>query len=360
LCLGSYRDDEISPRARAGVEYVASEVAGTLARITAEESLRQSEAKLRTTITNAPVALLSCDPQGTITFEEGKAISGMGASPGEHVGQSALTLYRDFPLMQENMRRALNGETFSSVVEFTPVTFECQFCPVSTEGGQASGFIVVGTDVTERVRLEREVLEITDREQARIGQDIHDGLCQQLIGMAFSANALLQSLNSHGRPEAATASRITTLLDEAITESRRVCRGLYPIRLSTDGLGVALQDLAATTSERHNIRCECHTDVEDNRYEMAIATHLYRIAQEAVNNAVKHARGSDITITLTNSKSATTLEVRDFGRGSDLPPGPGSGMGLHIMSYRARLLGGNLAFKKNATGATVLCSMPKV
>src|SRR5208337_2019655 len=101
--------------------------------------------------------------------------------------------YSDFPLMLENVRRALAGQEFSSVLEFASAALECRFTPLRDKDRSPSGFIAVATDVTERFRLQRQILEISDREQARIGQDIHDGLCPQLIGMAFSANSLEQS-----------------------------------------------------------------------------------------------------------------------------------------------------------------------
>ena len=210
-------------------------------------------------------------------------------------------------------------------------------------------------------RIQRQILEISDREQARIGQDIHDGLCQQLIGAALSANSLAQALSREPRPEAALARKICGLLDESITESRRVCRGLYPVRLSTQGLVPALDDLAGTVNERHPIRCVFEADDQSPRCDLTTAIHLYRIAQEAVNNALKHSGARHLGIRLTMAEGSLTLVVKDDGKGMSRPAvsNAGSGMGLHIMEYRTRLIGGVLQLETGPGGTVVSCRLPQ-
>jgi len=206
-----------------------------------------------------------------------------------------------------------------------------------------------------RIRLERQILEISDREQARIGQDIHDGLCQQLIGLAFNANSLAGTLADQERPEAASARKISLLLDEAITESRSVCRGLYPVRLKTEGLVPALEELAHTVSDRFNVCCVCETSTRRLHCDVTTATHLYRIAQEAVNNGIKHSGGKKILIQLTAAEDGLELKIQDNGRGcSQVIDRPG-GMGLHIMDYRARSIGGTLSISTTEQGTTIFC-----
>jgi signal transduction histidine kinase len=219
---------------------------------------------------------------------------------------------------------------------------------LETIAAQAAGAIA-------RIRLEQQILEISDREQARIGQDIHDGLCQQLIGLAFSANSIQQSLSAQARPEASVARKICHLLDEAITESRSVCRGLYPVRLETEGLVPALEELARTTSERFNVECVCEAESRRLQCNIATATHLYRIAQEAVNNAVKHSGGRCIAIRLTGAEGAIELNIKDDGHGLPAAAHRHAGMGLHIMDYRARRIGGVLQISGNGGGTVVAC-----
>jgi PAS domain S-box-containing protein len=355
LNLGSYRQDDIPPRTRVGLETISSQVAGAISRIEAQESRRRSEAHLRTIINLAPIALIAVDEGGKITFEDGQALPAMGVKPGEHLGRPAGEMYADFPLMLENIRRASAGEEFGSILEFASTVFECRFTPLGDRNGNGGGFIILATDITERSRLQRQVLEISDREQARIGQDIHDGLCQQLIGMAFQVNALEQCLRSGGHPEAGRAQKMCALLDEAITESRRVCRGLYPVRLSTHGLLPALEELSAGAAAKYGIECSCEPDGEPPPCDVATATHLYRIAQEAVNNALKHSGARHIRVHVTRVESGVVLEVRDDGKGLGPSATGHSGMGLHIMDYRARLIGGRLEIESGPAGTVVAC-----
>ena len=222
---------------------------------------------------------------------------------------------------------------------------------LETIAAQAAGAIA-------RIRLERQILEISDREQARIGQDIHDGLCQQLIGMAFNAHSLEQTLNSQERGEAANARKICVLLDEAITEARRVCRGLYPVRLKTEGLVPALEELAQTATERFNLQCECEIGPRRLLCDITTATHLYRIAQEAINNAVKHSGARVIRLRLDVTDFELELRVEDNGKGFRAKPDRDSGMGLHIMDYRARSIGGILEIQDTGEGTNVSCKVP--
>lgn len=357
LNLGSYRQEEIFPRTRLGIEMIASQVAGAIARIRAEDSLRQSEAHLRTIINSAPIALLATDAAGRITLEDGQGLAAMGIKPNEHARRLATEVYQDHPLMFANVGRAQAGEEFSSVLEFDSMTFDCRFTPLRDKQHKPAGFIAVATDVTERFRLQREILEISEREQARIGQDVHDGLCQQLIGAALKANSLTQSVEPGQAAD--TARKLCTLLDEAITESRRVCRGLYPIRLRREGLLPALEELASTSSERHQVQCTCEHDTAALACDVATATHLYRIAQEAINNAVKHSGARHIAIRVAGAGNEIRLEIRDDGKGLSRTAKSGPGMGLHIMDYRARLIGGNLELQTGSEGTMVACCVPQ-
>ena len=359
LNLGSYHHDEILPQTRVAIETLAAQASSAIGRIKAEELLRQSEANLRTIIHNAPIALIAGDQNGVITYEDGQAWAAAGLKPGANLGRAAAEAYGNFPSMVENIHRALGGEGFSSTLEFGSTVLDCHYTPTRDDGTNVTGFLGVATNVTERVRLERQILEISDREQARLGRDIHDGLCQQLVSAAFDANALEQSLTGKSHPEASTARKIAGLLDEAITESRRVSRGLYPVRLEAEGLVPALKELAASTSDRFKVRCTCNAQSPGPICDNASATHFYRIAQEAVNNALKHSGALNLAIRLNESNGEIQLTVEDDGLGIAPAPKRNSGMGLHTMDYRARSMGGNLrVFRGDRGGTVVSCRAP--
>jgi PAS domain S-box-containing protein len=232
--------------------------------------------------------------------------------------------------------------------------------PIRDSAGKVIRIVGIAEDVTDRRRLEREILEISDREQARIGQDLHDGLCQQLVSLGFDNHALEQQLAAHALPEVTVVQKMGQVLDDAITEARAVSRGLFPVQLEVDGLSLALQQLAAGTRARTKVTCrmECPqpVSVSDN----AVATHLYRIAQEAVNNAIKHSRASMILIQLNSSENRVELKISDNGIGLSIAPDSSRGMGLHIMNYRAQVIGGALSIAPvPGHGTMVSCSAPQ-
>ena len=223
---------------------------------------------------------------------------------------------------------------------------------------QAAGAIARIRAESEQHRLQRQLLEISDREQARIGQDIHDGLCQQLVSLAFDANSLRAQLEAQTHPQAAVAQRIADLLDRAITESRQLSRGLFPIRLEKEGLVPALEELARSTANRAQVRCRFSHKAPALIEHSTIATHLYRIAQEAVNNGLKHSRAQAIAISLRARDGQLELRVEDDGSGfSPEAVAKTDGIGLHIMEYRARSIGGTLRVGSRPGGGTRVCCL---
>ena len=215
-------------------------------------------------------------------------------------------------------------------------------------------------DITERVRLERQIMEVSDRVQANFGSEIHDGLCQTLVTAAFDANSLNRRLAATTPLDAPTLGRLCRLLDDAITEGRRLSQGLIPVRLSADGLTAALQALVESIGRRTGL-CTRFTEkggpvlISDQ----AAAIHLFRIAQEAMNNAVKHARARRIAVRLAQTEQSLALTVTDDGTGIFPEAHTGFGLGLHIMEYRARALDGTLQIRaRPGRGTEVLCRLP--
>jgi two-component system sensor kinase FixL len=212
-----------------------------------------------------------------------------------------------------------------------------------------TGFI---RDITERKRLEKEILEISEREQRRIGQDLHDGLCQHLTGIEFMSQVLEQKLARRSKAAAARVGDIAKNVREAISHTRLLARGLSPVTLESEGLMSALQELALNTERIFRVTCrfECHPPVLVEDY--PAATHLFRLAQEAVSNAIKHGKAKRILIRLKEGPGRMTLSVIDNGSGFPAQILKSKGMGLQIMQSRAGMIGGTLAIERNAVGGT--------
>ena len=217
------------------------------------------------------------------------------------------------------------------------------------------------SQISETRELEKNILEISDRERAAIGQDLHDGLCQQLVSAAFSTNLLHGKLSSEKDSGSSDASKIADMIDEAINQARGLARGLYPVRLESDGLEMALRELVATTNRRFDVNY-CSIALQDKIPACSETTgiHLYRIAQEAVTNAAKHANASKILIHLSADSSHLLLKIQDDGVGIDRASINPQGMGLNIMEYRARLIGADFRVIPLAAGGTeVICKVAR-
>jgi PAS domain S-box-containing protein len=234
---------------------------------------------------------------------------------------------------------------------------EISLSPLETEEGLLVSSAI--RDITERKRLEKIVLEISEREQRRIGQDLHDGLGQHLTGIAFMAKVQQQKLAEKQSPEAADAAKIVQLVNDAILKTRELSRGLLPVVSDAHGLMSALQLYAAEIEDLFGIPCRFQCDNSVLVHDTAMATHLYHIAQEAVNNTVKHAQATSIHIRLFSGELEGCLIIKDDGIGIERPRPPHSGVGLHIMNYRAGIIGGNLEIRRGQPNGTIVtCRFP--
>ncbi len=220
------------------------------------------------------------------------------------------------------------------------------------------GFIV---EIADPHGLEREIIEIANREQHRIGNDLHDGLGQDLTGIALMLRGIGAQLRKEGSAAYFDIEDVIGLVNAAIENTRALARGLSPVSAERDGLAAALQALAARATERYGIPVTFEARVD--RYlpfDETAATHLYRIAQEALTNALRHSLATAVTVALSTSAGEIELQVTDNGCGfSSAALEKSDGLGLRIMRYRAQILGGNLAFGNGAAGgATVRCACP--
>lgn len=211
-------------------------------------------------------------------------------------------------------------------------------------------------DVTAQRQLEREILEISDRERDRLGRDLHDGLCQKLAGIAALSTALSRQLGPHSE-HGSVASEIASLLGQAVSEARDLARGLNPVNLDGSGLIGALDNLTANTQSLFRISCTFRCNRSLFWLGEEVETHLYRIVQEAVQNALSHGRATRIFVTLSFGVAKGLLIIRDNGTG--IKAGHKRGNGMHTMEYRARLIDASLSlrpvFSGHRRGTRVAC-----
>jgi PAS domain S-box-containing protein len=310
------------------------------------------------------------------THDLGGRVTSINQAGEQFLGQSRIEIiHKSLPDFIAEEQRPAARRWLEDIVDGTaPPTVEWDFLNaarervrletstrlISHEGGQVE-VEGIARDVTERRRLEKEILEISSREQRRIGHDLHDGICQQLAGIGVLSDILADQLEKLGRPEAGNAHKITELVNQTNVQTRSVARGLFPVRLEENGLVSALEELVHGTGTFSQIHCEFHCEEPILIGDPTLALHLYYIAQEAILNAVNHGNPNHIEIRLTAvSANLGALSVRNDGARLALPSSQGRGMGIRIMKYRARMIGATIAIHALPEGgAEVLCQFPR-
>lgn len=214
-------------------------------------------------------------------------------------------------------------------------------------------------EIDRRQRLEREVTRIADEEKRRLGLEIHDGVCQRITGAILRSGALARRIDRGQSPTADEIAALSSLLEEAIDEAHGVARGLCPLDSSPNAIEAALRTLARSTHRLSDVSCRFIANGDIRIPDPVTAQHLYRIAQEAVSNAVRHARASRIDVELHGNENGIRLQVADDGDG--LPTAlPTAGMGLNTMACRANLLAGEFSLTPAPGGGTcVRCIVPR-
>ena len=240
----------------------------------------------------------------------------------------------------------------------TEFPVEISLSPLETEEGVLVSSAI--RDISERKRLEQTILRISEREQHRIGRDLHDGLGQHLTGIAFMGKVLEQKLSENSMAEANDAAKIVRLVNDAIRKTKELSRGLLPVVSEAHGLMSALERRAGELEDLFDIRCRFECAEPVMIHDVNVATHLYHIAQEAVNNAIRHGKSKNIVITLVAENGVGELRVHDDGEGFPAkPPSTPTGVGLRIMNYRAVMVGGSLKVQHHdGPGITVTCNFP--
>jgi|GEM_PF-1544726 len=352
---------------------LGSQIGQFVERKRTEQALREANEFGRQVIAGAQAGIVVYDRVGRITVWNPFMESLSGYRSEEMLGRHALEV---IPIVREQdfeklFEQALLGEVFRA----PDLAFDLpargkrawvttRFAPLRDAQKEIVGVIVAVRDITERRRLESELLEISDREQQRIGFDLHDGLGQRLTSLEMKCFLLLEDLaaddlETRRKLLKEQAQKINEALRECITSTRALVRGLAPVSLKSGGLTGALKQLAHFAHVAGKVECRfiCRDSVKLTSSQTA--AHLYRIAQEAVSNALKHARSRHIQIKLIHRLGVLRLQITDDGRGLPKNRKPGSGMGLEVMRHRAHVIGASLDIdSKPAHGLSVVCTLP--
>ncbi len=215
-------------------------------------------------------------------------------------------------------------------------------------------------ETAERRRLESEILGVNEREQSRIGQDLHDNLGQELAGIALLAKALSEKLALETHSDAEMAALISRLTSGSIESVRRLARGLYPVELQPYGLLKALEELALHTKACHGVECEVRSGPAPPIFERSVEIHLYRIVQESVCNAIRHGRATRVVVEARRDSHVRLLSIHDNGPGLISSSDKSLGLGLELMHYRATLIGATVQVSNHPEGGClVLCRLPE-
>ncbi len=233
------------------------------------------------------------------------------------------------------------------------------YYPDKSKDGTVVGVGCVVQDITDRIELEREVIAVAERERQRIGRDLHDSVGQGLAGVSLILQTLSRKQVHEHSPDVQTMQELTETIQNIIVDIRGFARQLSPVFSTELGLNDALRALVKELDAHSDVNLYAHCSYENDSHDTEIATHLYRIAQESINNALKHSGAENIELRYGRDGDSFFLEVLDDGTGIPAKESRVEGMGLRSMHYRARMLRGRLAVEVRSHGGTrVLCSGP--
>jgi PAS domain S-box-containing protein len=341
-----------TPRGLVGV------IQDVTARRDSERRLQRSEELLRATTTNTADTLFLLDTALHVRFVN-KNVNGIAME--QIIGRDVATLLPEGAragVLQKLAHILETGETttfeFESTDQERAQYFENRAVLVRDDG-VATGISISMRDITERKRLEQEILDVAGRERQSIGRDLHDGLGQELTGVALMLRGLAGRINRRCPDVVANVNEIVGHVNQSIETARSLARGLLPVGTETGGLISALKALAARSRDLHGLEVTFRSEVcagfslgETN------ASHLYRITQEALTNAARHGRAALVEISLVATEKAFTLRITDNGVGFKLVAPSTAGMGLKIMKYRADMIGAKFSILANKPHGAVV------
>jgi two-component system sensor histidine kinase UhpB len=355
-------------RLPAVVRRALSEARDRRERRSAEIALEEQRLLLGTLIDNLPEMVYSVNTEGKLTVVNRALLDVLGKTREEVLGRRLSEVWQEEPVLDVEAQSAQILRTGRSVTDQERAWiaadgsvrwFTFTMVPLR-DHGTVAGLVCTIREVTAQKTLEQEILEISNREQRRLGSDLHDGLGQELTGLSLLLKGLEVQLSREATQYLPQVQKISDLLARAIQSTRSLARGLAPVNLERGGLTEALRHLAARCSDMYSLNCTFTVgeqklpDIEEGA-----ATHLYRIAQEGTTNAARYARATSIAIDLRTVGRKLQLTVTDDGIGLSAGLAQGRpGMGLKIMEYRARMLGGTVNFEEPGKGTRIVLTAP--
>jgi two-component system sensor kinase FixL len=348
---------------------VANVIAAAIRNQQADRAVRDGAARLHAVVDTAVEGIITIDASGKIESINPAGCRLFGYSAEELIGRNVKCLMPEPYQSQHDEYLSAYVRTGTAKIigigrEVVGLrkdgsTFPLDLSVSEFKVGGLRMFAGVVRDITDRRRMEREILEAAAQEQQRIGQDLHDGLCQELTGVSFAMEVLGQKLAARGAPETATIRKVADLVDQSISHARNLAHGLQPVTLDASGLASALQDLAVKTENVFHIPCLFLSEGPVLVYDNVVATHVFRIAQEAIGNAIKHGKAKTLVMDLSAEGGRLRLSITDDGVGLGRATASGKGIGMQTMHYRARVAGGNLEVRPGERGgAVVVCTVP--
>lgn len=347
------------------VRMAGAEVDVTL-RKEAEAKLRERENELNRVLETAATGLARCTRDFRYVWANSPFTKFMEVPLDQLLGLKVVDVIGEvaFEMVRPYLERVLRGERVEYESEI-PYKQGNKFVhvvltpDVNTER-QVVGWFVSLTDVTEQKSLEREVLRLAEDERQRVAVELHDDICQELIAAGFNAKSLQRKLEKEEHELAAQMKTLTHAISQTAAHTRLIAHGMNPVVDSADGLTNALRELALVTSERHPLRCRFQCGELGTTFSPLVSTQIYRIAQGATHNAVKHSGASRIELSLSETDSEICLRVTDNGSGMPEGADSGSGFGLRAMKYRAGLIHGHLTIRTGeGEGTEIMCRIPK-
>lgn len=333
-------------------------------RLRASEQLRKSGQALTDFFNESPLGLMWIGPDGRVIQANAAKLELLGRPDKDVIGAPLTELHDHAEIITGMLEELAHGTTVRNQrAQITRPDGTSRQVLIDANGLWQDGRLVhtrwVVRDISDRVALERRILSIAEQERERFGRDLHDDLCQHLTAIEFMNETAIARWAGKN-PKALKAGREVSLaLRQATEHARELARGLaIPMLAYPDGLTIALQELAVTTRHAYRHECEFKGTTPLIIQDCEARVHLYRIAQEAVSNAVKHAKASRIDIRLTAMDSDVILAIQDDGNGLVAKLQRKKGMGLRIMQYRAGAIGGTLVVQHETNGGTaVICTV---